>query len=97
MIFLTIGLILGAVAVIFILQNVVPISVIFLRWEIHGSLAVILILTLLTGAILAIVSYLPEMIDSYIEVTSLKKKIQEQGAEISYYKGQIDELHKKIQ
>ncbi len=94
MIFLIIGLILGAVAVVFVLQNVVPITVMFFTWQIEGSLALILILSILTGAILAILSYMPEMISNYVEISTLKRRIQQLDAEADDRRRAIDELRK---
>lgn len=48
--------------VIFILQNAVPITVVFLYWQIDGSLAVVLLLATVVGMIIAFLSTLPSLI-----------------------------------
>lgn len=57
--FLILGLIIGAAAVVFVLQNIVPITVTFLTWHVSGSLAVILLLALLCGMLIAVLVLLP--------------------------------------
>jgi uncharacterized integral membrane protein len=44
-----IGVLLGGVALLFILQNMVPITVNFLSWEIEGSLALVLLIAVFAG------------------------------------------------
>lgn len=48
--------------VIFILQNAVPITVVFLYWQIDGSLALVLLLATVAGMIIAFLSTLPSLI-----------------------------------
>ena len=75
MIFLILGLLLGGITVIFISQNIVPVTVVLFAWQIHGSLALVLILSILVGAVLAVLSYLSEMIDTHIQISTLKKHV----------------------
>jgi lipopolysaccharide assembly protein A len=95
MIFLIIGLLVGGVAVIFILQNIIPISVHFFSWELQGSLALILILSILAGAVLSALSCLPDMINNYFEIISLKKRVKELEAQADDYKKSIDDLSRR--
>ena len=74
MIFLFIGLILGALAVIFALQNIAVITVTFLAWQLEGSLAVILLLAMLTGLLVGILISLPNIIRSKFQIASLRKQ-----------------------
>ncbi len=96
MIFLIIGLLVGGVAVIFILQNIIPITVHFFSWELQGSLALILILSILTGAVLSALSCLPDMINNYFEIIGLKKRVKEMEAEANNYKKTIDDLSRRL-
>lgn len=95
MIFLVIGLLVGGIAVIFILQNIIPITVHFFNWEMQGSLALILILSILTGAVLSALSCLPDMINNYFEINNLKKRVKELEAQADNYKKSLDELSRK--
>jgi putative membrane protein len=74
MIFLLIGLILGALAVIFALQNITMISVTFLAWQLEGSLAVILLLAVTTGVLIGVMVALPGAIRSWFHISSLRKQ-----------------------
>ena len=67
------GLLLGAMAVVFALQNVVIITVTFFSWQITGSLALILLLTITTGVFIAILLLLPEFISNHFKYKNLKK------------------------
>lgn len=95
MIFLIIGLLVGGIAVIFILQNIIPITVHFFNWELNGSLALILILSILTGAVLSVLACLPDMINSYFEIINLKKRIKELEVQGENYKKSLDDLSQK--
>ena len=52
-IFLIIGLLLGALVVMFALQNLTTVAVTFLVWEINGSLALILVIAVFIGMIIS--------------------------------------------
>jgi len=76
---LIVGIILGAITVVFALQNVVPITVVFLSWQINGSLALILVLAVLLGAVICALFSIPELIDirmKLIEARELNKKLE---------------------
>lgn len=69
-----IGILLGAAAVVFALQNVAVITVTFFSWHLTGSLALILLLALGTGVIVTALLVLPESIKNYFRYRSLKKE-----------------------
>ncbi len=95
MIFLIIGLLVGGVAVIFILQNVIPVTVHFFNWELQGSLALVLVLSILTGAVLSALSCLPDMINNYFEINNLKRRVKELEEQTDNYKKSIDDLSRR--
>ncbi len=68
------GLLLGAVAVVFALQNITVITVTFFSWQLTGSLALILILAIASGLFMAILILLPEFISNYFKYKNLKKE-----------------------
>ena len=80
-IFLILGLILGALSVVFALQNVVPITVTFFVWEVEGSLALVLLLALLTGVIICGLMSIPEVIRNHMRFKALKKELAAAKAE----------------
>jgi uncharacterized integral membrane protein len=68
------GLLVGAVSVIFALQNVAIITVTFFSYQITGSLALILSLAMGTGALVVLLILLPEFIQNYFRYKNLKKE-----------------------
>ncbi len=75
-IFLILGLILGALSVVFALQNVVPITITFFVWQVEGSLALILLLALLTGVIICGLLSIPEVIRNHLRFKAMRKEIE---------------------
>jgi uncharacterized integral membrane protein len=68
------GLVVGAVAVVFTLQNVDVITVTFLSWHLTGSLALILSLAIGMGVLATILLILPESIKNYFRYKNLVKE-----------------------
>lgn len=68
------GVLLGAVTVIFALQNITVITVSFFSWQIEGSLALILLTTVVTGMIIAFLFVFPESIRNYFRYKKLKRE-----------------------
>lgn len=75
-IFFILGLLLGVIAVIFAFQNIVTTTVTFLAWQIEGSLALILVMAILTGMVIAFLLTLPELIGGYMRESGLSKRIK---------------------
>jgi len=69
-----IGLLLGAVSVIFALQNIDIITVTFFSWHLTGSLALILLLTIATGILITVLLVLPGSIRNYFRYKKLEKE-----------------------
>ncbi len=72
-IFLILGLLLGAVAVIFALQNVAMVTVTFLSWQFEGSLALVILFSLALGALISMLLSIPDSIRRSFQISSLKK------------------------
>ncbi len=68
------GLLLGVVSVIFALQNIDVVTISFFSWHLTGSLALILLLTITTGVLIAILLLLPEFIKNYFKYKNLKEE-----------------------
>jgi uncharacterized integral membrane protein len=71
--FFIIGLLLGGAVVIFILQNITVTTVNFFAWHITGSLAIILIISILCGIIITLLMVLPGSIENYWSYRKLAK------------------------
>ena len=67
------GLILGAASVVFALQNVFPVTVTFLSWEVTTSLAVIIMLAIFVGFVVSSLLSIPSVIKNIFIVSKLKK------------------------
>lgn len=81
-IFLIVGILIGAVAVFFALQNVAVITVSLFAWHFTGSLAMILALAIFSGALAVALLILPESIQSYFKYRSLKKEYKKLEEEL---------------
>lgn len=77
LLFLILGLVIGAVSVVFVLQNITPITVTFLTWHLDGSLAVILLLALISGMLMSALILLPSFIRSSWQVKRLQKRLRQ--------------------
>jgi uncharacterized integral membrane protein len=77
----TLGIFLGAIAVIFSLQNTAVIVVSFFSWTLTGSLALILLMAIGSGILITLLLLLPEFISNHFKNKALRKentKIEEE-------------------
>lgn len=94
---LVLGLLLGGATVVFALQNMTPISVVFFSWTIDGSLAFILILTMAAGVAFSMLLSLPSLIKKSFHISNLKKQnrglqedLESKKAEVEIEKSKLD-------
>lgn len=80
------GIILGALSVMFVLQNVAVVTVVFLSWQITGSLALVLLATLISGIVITLLVILPSLIRDDMHLTVIKNQKKELEAELAKYK-----------
>ncbi|MBY0294353.1 LapA family protein [Patescibacteria group bacterium] len=81
--FLLVGVVLGAVSVVFILQNSVPITVTFFAWQISGSLSLVLFSAVMTGVAVALLVLLPSFIKDDMYLSVIKKQKRELEEELA--------------
>jgi len=74
---LILAIIVAILAVVFALQNAVPITVSFLTWRFESSLALVLLITLALGILMSLLVSVPSMIKRKRMISNQKKKIQE--------------------
>ena len=67
------GVILGALAVFFALQNVMVVTVTFFSWQLTSSLSVVLLMAILSGALIVLLILLPESVSNYFKYKKLMK------------------------
>ena len=73
---LIVAIIVAILAVIFALQNAVPITVSFLGWKFESSLALVLLITLALGILTSLLFSIPSMIKRKRIISNQNKKIQ---------------------
>jgi len=95
-IFLIFALIIAALAVIFALQNTAVTTVTFLLWTFNGSLALILLLSLIAGAVVSILVSSPALIRDKLTIRNQKKRLAELEASLSKHKSQLEEAQQQI-
>ena len=71
---LLLGVALGALSIIFALQNSAIVTVTFFSWQFQGSMVFILLLAVSMGILISLLIVLPESIASYFRYRSLKKE-----------------------
>ncbi|MES2471115.1 MAG: LapA family protein [Patescibacteria group bacterium] len=97
LIFLIIGLLLGALVVIFALQNITTVTVAFLAWQFEGSLALILVLAVVAGILISSLLSVPNVIKKSLQLSKLKKhnanlkdELVNKEKEVSVEKNKLD-------
>ena len=90
--FLLVGAILGALSVIFVLQNIVPITVTFLAWQIEGSLAVVLFAAMMSGVFVTLLFILPGLIRDEFRYSKLKQEKKDVENELTTTRKVINEV-----
>jgi uncharacterized integral membrane protein len=76
-IFLFIALIIAVLAVFFALQNSDPVTIKFAVWELNSSLAFVLLLALLAGALISFLFSLPSNLRARWTIRQQRKKLNE--------------------
>jgi uncharacterized integral membrane protein len=95
-IFIIIALVIAIIAVIFALQNLTAVSVSFLFWNIHGSLALVLLVTLAVGVLISLLASLPGLIRGKWAQSGQKKKLAALEVERSAYQQRAESAEKDV-
>ncbi len=90
--FLILGALLGSLSVIFVLQNITPITVTLFAWHIDGSLSIILFLALMSGMLMTILLLVPGFIRDEFRFMSLKKQNKALEDELAITKKQLTDI-----
>lgn len=94
--FLIIGVLLGAVSVIFALQNVNPVTVSFFAWTIDGSLSVILLGAMLLGVLVCTLFTIPEVIITHFRFRRLNNENKRLIGELESQQQLIDKANQEL-
>lgn len=80
---LIVGIILGALAVLFALQNTAIVTVAFFSWQLTMPLALLIMGTVLCGIVLTLLILLPSVIRDELYVASIKRQKREAENELA--------------
>jgi len=82
--FLILGAAIGGLSIIFILQNITPVTVMFFTYQLNGSLALVLFLAMLAGVVITILILLPGFVRDEFRVSRLRRQKQELEDELQH-------------
>ncbi|MBP7831940.1 MAG: LapA family protein [Candidatus Pacebacteria bacterium] len=91
-----IGLLLGAVMVVFVLQNTAPVAVSFFGWHYDGSLALFLLIAIVGGMLVSALISLPEIVSKNFRLSKLAKHNRELSNELEDHKQKLAETEIKL-
>ncbi len=92
-----IGLVLGAFVIIFAAQNVTSITVVFLAWKFEGSLALILVLAVVSGILICSFLSLPDIIRKRFQISRLRDKNEELKEELTHKEVEVEVEKAKLE
>ena len=75
-IFIAVALILAILVTVFAVQNNQPITISFLFWSIEGSLALVLMITLVLGIAIGLLLMVPGSVRNRLQVGDLQRSVQ---------------------
>jgi uncharacterized integral membrane protein len=90
------GIVLGALAVLFILQNVAIVTVTFLGWHFTASLALVLLTTLLVGLISALLILVPSLLRDLMYLSALKREKKALEDELAAYHKTVNAIPEAV-
>lgn len=92
LVFLIVALILAVFAIVFALQNTASVTLTFLIWNLKGSLALVVIVTLLAGVVITLLALAPALVRGRLRVRSHRKRVTELEGTLEEHKRQLEEL-----
>ena len=84
--FLIVGILLGALLVIFILQNMLVVTVSLFAWQMTASLALVLFLAVLCGVTITLLLLLPNLIRDDVRLSRATRRAKELEDELTAQK-----------
>jgi uncharacterized integral membrane protein len=95
-IFLFFALIIAVLAVFFALQNSDPVTIKFAVWEFNSSLAFVLLVALLAGALISFFFSLPSNLRARWTIRQQRKKLNENETSLAQVKVKLEETETKL-
>lgn len=93
---LILGIVFASGAVIFALQNTAIVSVSLAAWQVEGSLALVLLITLGLGVLIAGLISSPAMISRQWATVRLRRQVVDLERDIARYQKTISDLNAEI-
>ncbi len=97
LIFIILAFLILIFAIIFALQNTVAVTIYFLFWQFHGSLALVLIVSLVAGLVISFLAYLPSLLRGHWSGRKLRKQITELEGSLAEHKQHLEDALLKQQ
>lgn len=95
-IFIILALLISIVAVVFALQNTAVVTVSFLLWSFEGSLALVLLGTLLVGVLISLLASTPGLVRGKWNTSRERKKLTTLVTERDSYKMKAEQAEKEV-
>lgn len=96
-VFLFFALLIAAMAVTFALQNTAIVTVSFLVWGFTGSLALVLLFALTTGAIIGWLVTMPSVLRARLSDVGQRRKLNALETSLAEHKQRLDETQKQLE
>ena len=96
-ILLIFSLIIAFLAILFAIQNTEIVSIRFLLWETQGSLALILFIALVAGALISYLATTPGQIRQRMANSSQRKQIAQLESQLATTQSELQETNEKLQ
>lgn len=96
-ILLIFSFIIAFVAILFAIQNTEIVSIRFLIWETQGSLALILFIALVAGALISYLATTPGQIKQRMANSSQRKQIAELEGQLATTQTELQDTNEKLQ
>lgn len=95
-IFLFVSLAISLLALVFALQNNVPVTAVFFSWTIQGSLALLLFLSLIAGVLISFLASLPTLIKGRMAASQQRKQLAALETSLAESRRRISELEARL-
>lgn len=96
-ILLIFSFIIAFLAILFAIQNTEIVSIRYLLWETQGSLALILFIALVAGALISYLATTPGQIKQRMASSSQRKQIAELEGQLAKTKDELRETNEKLE
>ncbi len=95
-ILLIFSFIIAFIAIIFAVQNTAVTPIRFMIWEAEGSLALILFVALVAGALISYLATTPSQIKQRMTISSQRKRIAEVEGQLATSQDQLDQSQDQL-